>query len=172
MATYPVIEVGDLVTADLLTSMQTQTYVKLSSTGRTSTTTLADDPELVGIPLAIGTWNVRLLIRWTVANATPDLKTQWGFTGTWNNTSRLTIGPGLTNTAAATAVTPIRFADAATNADAAYGGLSGPYATTEEAYDVVVTVAGSLSLKWCQQASDAGATTVNAGSTFEVRRLA
>lgn len=171
MATYPTILVGDLVTADLLTSMLTQTYTKLSSEGRPSTTTLANDGELSGIALAVGTYHVKLVIRWTVANATPDLKTQWGFTGTWNNTSRLTIGPGLTNVAAATAVTPIRFADAATNADAAYGGLSGPYTSTEEAYDVVVTVAGSLSFKWCQQTSDAGSTTVNSGSTFEVRRV-
>jgi hypothetical protein len=170
MTVFPDITIGDLVTADLLDSMLPKTYVKLSSTGRAATTTLADDPELNGIPLAIGSYHVRLVIRWTVANASPDLKTRWGFTGTWNNTSRLTIGPGLTNTAAATAVTPLRFADAATNADAAYGGLSGPYTSTEEAYDVVVTVAGSLSLQWAQFLSDAGATTVNAGTAFEVRR--
>lgn len=171
MATYPTILVGDLVTADLLTSMLPQTYTKASSTARTSTTTLADDPDLAGIALAVGTYHVKLLIRWTAAGATPDLKTRWGFTGTWNNTSRLTIGPGLTNTAAATAVTPTRFADAATNADSAYGGLSGPYATTEEAYDVVVTVAGSMSLQWAQNTSDPAAITVNAGSSFEVRRV-
>lgn len=172
MAVYPNIEVGDLVTADLLTSMLPKTYTKTSDTSRSSVVVVANDDQLVSIPLGVGTWKIRFTGRWVTSAGSINFKTQWTFTGTWTAPNRMTIGPGLTNTAAATAVTPSRFADAAAGSDAGYGGGAGPYSVTEEAFDAVVTVAGNLALAWSQVTTSATAVTLKAGSSFEVKQIA
>src|SRR4051812_23652756 len=92
---YPVIGVGDLVTADLLTSMLPGTVVKLVQTSRNTTTSLAADPDLSSITLGVGSWEVELILQWSQnTTATQKIKTQWGFSGTWNTPVRACLGPG------------------------------------------------------------------------------
>lgn len=175
MAKYPVFYSGQRLTAALLSATQPDRTIKAVATSRQSTTTVTDDPELAGIALAVGTWHIRLLLLWyTDTSATPDIKTRWGFSGTWNTPLRALIGAPSSNTAAPGAITPMLMGAIATNADATYGSASGtvPYVSMEETYTATVTVAGNLSLQWAQRVSDASNSTVAAGSMFEIRQLA
>lgn len=176
MSKYPNWQVGSSVSAVNLASMLPDIYVKAASQSRATTAVVADDAELTGIPLAVGQHWVRFLILfYTDTSATPDFKTQWGFSGTWNNPIRASIGPPSSNTAAAGAVTPMLLGGIAAGTDGSYGSASGTanaYIATEESFNVVVTVAGNLSLKWSQRVSDATNTTVLAGTTCMTRQIA
>lgn len=175
MAKFPNWGVGLDVSAANLAAGIPDIYKKTTGEDRTSTTTLANDAELTGIVLPVGSFWIRLLLFWIdFTSATPDIKTQWAFTGTWNTPTRACIGPAATNTAAPGAITPTQSGGLATNVNAVYGAASGStfYVATEETFDAVVTVTGSLSLQWAQNTSDATITSVKAGSAFMIKQLA
>lgn len=175
MSKYPDWFVGQDVDATTLDLMIPDITKKGSTTDRSSTSTLSNDPDLSGISLGVGSFWVRLLILATCnTSATPDFKTQWAFTGTWNTPVRACIGPGATNTAARTDVTVSNYNGVPVNLSAVYGfpASTGYNIITEECFDVVVTVAGSLSLQWAQNTSDASTTSVKSGSAFVVRQIA
>jgi len=175
MAKYPAWGVGTDVSATNLALCVPDIYTKASALSRVNNT-LSNDPELVSIPLGVGTWHIKLLLFWcTDTSATPDFKTRWVITtGTWNNPLRARFGPGSGNTAAPNAVTPLQCGPTAAGSDAVYGTAAGTtfYNATEESYNVVVTVAGTLSLQWAQNTTDATNTTIQAGTTFELRQIA
>jgi hypothetical protein len=151
------------------------TYTKPSSTSRNTTTTLADDPFLSGIPLLVGTYDIECLIFFTTASSTPKIKTQWAFTGTWASSTRACFGPGDTNTAVPSLATPTTVRGYTTDAqEAVYGAAnSGAYSAVRELVrGVTVTVAGNLSLKWAQSVSNGSNTTVQQGSAFLVTKTA
>lgn len=175
MAKYPLWTVGKDVSAQNLADGIPDIYVKSGPESATSDTTLSNDSELSGIPLGVGTWYICLsLFVSTPASATPDIKTQWAFTGTWNTPLRMCQGPGSTNTAGPETITVSKSGALAVNANSVYGlAATSAYAlAVEKTYAAVVTVAGNLSLQWAQNTSDANATIVQAGSTFEVRQIA
>lgn len=151
------------------------TYTKGSVTSRNTTTTLADDPELAGIPLAVGTYDIELIGFFTLATVnTQKLKTRWGFTGTWNNADRMIIGPGSAQVAAPANATEVNVAGSqASGQDAIYDAVVTVIYTgfREVTRNVIVTVAGNLSLQWAQSVSNAGATNVQAGTAFVVRKI-
>lgn len=174
MARYPQLTAGQRLTAAVLQEMIPDKIVKAAATDRTSTTTLADDPELQGLALAAGTYEIHVMIFAASASATPDIKTTWEFTGTWTTPVRALDGPGTTATGGATANTDWRADGQAANSSAAYSlAATSDYSVIhEEAHDVVVTVAGDFSLQWAQQTSDGTATSVKAGSYISARRVA
>jgi hypothetical protein len=175
LSTYPPLAAGSKITAALLTSMLPNTVVKGTTTDRTNTTTIANDPDLAGIALGVGTWSVEVLIfATTPTTSTQQLKTQWSFTGTWNTPIRACFGPGATNSAARTAVTPSTYNGAGSTTDSVYGfAASTGFNTVMERCDlVVVTVAGTMALSWAQNVSSANATSVKSGSSIRVRQLA
>ena len=94
MARFPVAYVGQPITADFWNSSRTVWYVKGTATVIASDNTLNDDPELVGIPLAIGTYYVRgrYFTQLGTAN-TPgvDIRIAWTFSGTASG-ARMTMG--------------------------------------------------------------------------------
>jgi hypothetical protein len=160
---------------DLIEARMPRFTLKTGSTSRNTTTTLANDPDLAGIALEVGTYDIECLIFFTTAATTPKLKTQWGFTGTWNSSTRLCHGPGNTNVGTADVVTPSTFRGYTTDAqEAVYGAAaSGAYAAVlETVRGLVVTVAGNLSLKWAQSVSSASATVIQPGSGFKVIKIA
>lgn len=175
MAQYPDIDASDELSVELLRSMLPQIYVKgtLSTKG---SNTYSSDSELSGIALPVGTFLVKLHLYATCgASATPDIKTTWTFTGTWNNPLRGCFGPGAANTAAPSAATPIKMTAQSANSDSIYGmAASAAYTyVTETSYNVTVTVAGNLALAWAQNTTDAvNVTTVQAGSAFHITQLA
>lgn len=173
MAQYPDWEVGDIVTADLLDAMVPKLYSKGSGTSRTSTTTVADDPDLAGIPLSVGVWEIELFLFATNATAANNIKTQWGFTGTYGTPVRFCLGPGRSNTVATDISATSSYRAYGTTSDSTYGlGNSGQFSSIyERVHFANVTVAGTLSLKWAQDVSSANATTVQPGTIFRVRQV-
>jgi hypothetical protein len=170
---------GDIIYAadiNAILAVQPVAYAKASSTARNTTTTYAADPELTGIPLAVGSYEIELILFWTqTTTATQKVKTRWIFSGTWNNTVRAVIGAGSNNTAAPGNVAESQIsAYRADDQDAVYcqaaGGTFG--IVREISRNVVVTVAGDLSLHWAQSASSGNNTTVHAGTVFQVRKTA
>lgn len=174
MSRYPAWSGSTEFTVENLQAMIDDVYVKGNTTDRTNNT-LADDPDLQGIPLGIGTWWVRLMAFWTAnTSTTPKLRTRWTFTGTWNNPIRCCIGPGSANTAVRTDVTAVNFHGQSAGSDQVYNvsASTGFTVLTEESYNVVVTVAGNLALNWAQQTTNAGIISVKAGSAFCVKQIA
>lgn len=170
---------GDVIYAadinDIVTRLPV-TYVKTGPTARNTTTTLADDPELSGIALAVGNYEIELVLYYTVASTTPKLKFRWGFTGTANGTGalRASIGPGSDNTSAPDLATSMSSrglqttGQDSTNNSSTSASFS---AVREIATNFQVTVAGNLSLQWAQSVSNASDVTVQGSSFFRIRRL-
>lgn len=173
--------IGQRLTADLMTEflgLSPQVYTKASTTDRNSGgtgTTYTIDPELQGIPLEIGTYDVLLIAFFTLATTnTQKIKTQWRFTGTWNTPIRHCIGPGSANVAGPSAITDVTMQGyVADSGDATYdliaGGTFGCF--QEQAFNVTVTVAGTMGLYWAQSAASANNTSLKAGTAFRVRKL-
>jgi hypothetical protein len=170
---------GQRLTADLLNAniadWMPATYVKPAFTSRASTTTYADDPDLQGIALAVGTYEIELMLFYAVySGTTQKIKTQWGFTGTWNNPDRGTLGPGAGNIASSDDAASVNARAYAANVDNIYNQLNAVNfgVGRELSRNVQVTVAGNLSLKWAQQTSSANVTRVEAGTCFNIRKIA
>lgn len=172
---YPAFYSGQRLTALLLDAMQWDKTVKTLATPKTNNT-LANDPELSGVALGVGQWDIRMLIfASTSGSNVPDIKTQWSFTGTWNSPLRMVQGPGITNVGGSDALTPIKFRATATNADSPYGLADSTAYTAIQEYcsTAVVTVAGNLALNWAQNTTTGGTpTNVQPGSYIEVRQIA
>ena len=175
MSKYPAYYAGLRLTAAILAAGQWDKTVKQALSNKVNNT-LANDSELAGFALGVGTWEVHMMLfAYNSGSATPDIKTQWAFSGTWNTPLRACVGPGGTNTGNSDTITPAKMRAEATNSNSSYGlGLSGSYTEIHERCStVIVTVAGSLSLQWAQVTTDAvNATTVAAGSYVEYRQIA
>lgn len=175
MAKYPDWTVGTDVSAANLALGIPDYYVKAASSTKANNT-FADDTELAGIALGVGTFHVRLfLFAHCTGSATPDIKTQWTFSGTWNNPLRMCIGPSSTNTGGRDALTPMKMSaePAATSVSYGLAASSGFTCITEESMDVTVTVAGNLALQWAQVTTDAvNVTTVQSRSAFIIKQRA
>ncbi len=170
---------GQRLTADLLNAnvidFFPSTYGKAAATARTSTTILADDPELSSIPLSVGTWEIELRGFFTLTTTnTQAIKTRWAFTGTAADAIRNLSGLGSANQLEADVATTVNFRGRPWQSqDAVYRKLEGSaYGSFREIVsEFVVSVAGNLSLQWAQNASSANATTMMPASAFMVRKV-
>jgi hypothetical protein len=174
---------GQRLTADLLNAnindYMPSTTAKAVATARLSTVTLADDAELAGIPLGVGTWEIEFIGLWTqTTTATQKIKTRWAFTGTWNGSAgfRAALGAGDTQSAVAVPnnLTEVNARGYTLDTqDAVYHVINTTsYSTIREiSRNVVVTVAGNMSIQWAQNTSVANNTTLQAGSSVTVRKL-
>lgn len=171
---------GQRLTADLLNSnviaFMPSTYAKAADTARNTTTTYADDPDLSGIPLSTGSWEVELVGNFYLTTTTAQsIKLRWGFTGTWNGASTIrdVLGPGADNTTNAIQATSVAARGQTLTGDQTYGApASAAYAGFREiCRTVVVTVAGNLSLQWAQNSSSGNNTTVAQATHFNIRKI-
>jgi len=167
---------GQRLTADLLNTnvadFMPSTFVKAADQSRNTSITLADDAELAGIPLSVGTWEIELVLFYTVASTTPLLKTAWAFSGTWGTSAlRAVVGPN--GIVAPSVATPANMQAAPLTTAAVYNSsTAGSYSSVREiARNVVVTVAGNLSLQWAQSVSNASNVTVRAATSFGTRKI-
>lgn len=174
MSKFPVYQAGQRLTATLLSQAVEDVTVKTTAEIRTSTSTFANDAELAGVTLGVGSWRVEFQIFGTGGAAAVPIKTQWAFTGTWNNPLRMIDGPLAAN-ATAPAAGPLRRIDPITaSADSVYGMTTAGgayYRWTEYCKLVTVTVAGTIALKWAPNASNANSGGVMAGSSLTVRQI-
>lgn len=171
------LQAGGIIFASDINNIAGVTYTKANVTARASTTTLANDLDLTAIALGVGTYDIELVLFYTVASTTPKLKTRWAFTGTWATTLRACFGPGNVTTPAnapdLSAETAI-IAHTTDTQDSLYNSTtSGNFSAVRElARGIVVTGAGNLSLQWAQSTSNASAVSVQAGSSFSIRQTA
>lgn len=171
MSTFPVYYSGLRLTAALLTAGQIDKIVKTTVTGKTNNT-LANDPELAGVDLGVGQWDIRMLIFASNTVTTGNLRTQWSFTGSWNNPLRYCLGPVTATGPSNITETKMSAHSANANSDYDLGATTAYTGVQEMSSTAVVTVAGTLALNWAQAVTNATATNVQAGSFIEVRQIA
>lgn len=174
MSKYPALAVGMRITADLLSLMQSDVTVKNVSQDRVSTTTLADDAELFGIALDVGTYEVQADLMLMGGAGGIAVKTRWSFTGTWNTPVRQCTGPSPSNTAAPNTTMSMQSAGYAANSDCVYGlSTSAAWSCARElSRQVIVTAAGNLAINWAPNVSSASSGGLRAGSCVKIRKIA
>lgn len=168
MSQYPVIEVGDLWTADLANSMMPNHIIKSVNQSITSSTTYQVDSELVTPTLAVGLHEIYLYL---VVTSQTAVKVKWTNTGTMSN-NRKTHGPGsVTGTAEDNST--IHWQMSGFGTDVVYGFRSaGSQYHIEEFATISVSVAGAITVNWGQNASNANATTIVATSYWKCKQIA
>jgi hypothetical protein len=170
VATYPVIYAGQTITADLLTSMLTDVTVKASTESVTASTTLQNDDELFTSVAASATYDVRVYLLHSSGTA-GDIKVGWtaptGSVLTWG------VQGAHTGSTSSSQVADVNMQTRTIGETASFGGGSST-GTTAVIYGSLTTstTAGTLQLQWAQDASNATATQVRAGSALIVRRTA
>jgi hypothetical protein len=173
MATYPVWEVGDLVTADGLTAMQPDFTYKSTATSRTNNT-MTDDPDLVTPTLAANaSYFVEFGIRYASAGLATGFRTAWTMPAGVTTANRDVVGIGSTQTDSDNA--------GARSGVHAYTSTIITYGTRNnntlqiKAYETSTVfmgaTAGTIALSWAQVTTGATATTVAAGSWVRVTRI-
>lgn len=169
---YPQIAAGDELTADLLMSMLPRIISKSVDEGRDTTTTLANDSELLMTLEANATYFVEFYLNCAALDAA-KIKTAWsvpaGATG-----SRNVLGPGSTANQASMDNVSMRAGTHTFTTSVTYGtrnsAVNGFY--VQETAVVVTSSSGTCALQWAQDASNATDTTIYARSLMRVTRIA
>lgn len=170
---YPTLYAGQRITAALLSSMQSIDAYKSNNTDRTSTTTLADDPDLTTQLAANAVYRVIFRLHYAATNI-GRFKTAWT-TPTGASGSRTAVGPDqgviLSGTSSGgqgrygvhnfTTACTYGTRDSSTNLCSA----------VEEAI-VFTSSSGTLAIQWAQATSDTSITRLGQGSSMHVLRLA
>lgn len=169
---FPEILAGEEILADDLALMVPTYVVKTSTTSRSSTVVQSADPELDGIPLAVGMYEIKVrYIATGVGSASAGgLATSWTCTGTATG-NRNATGPGFTSTNSGAAET-LRTNSASMGLGSQYYYLAATSTSIVEEGIVTVTVAGDFSVDWGQAASHATSTNLLPGSYVKITRLA
>ncbi|MEU3851713.1 hypothetical protein [Streptomyces sp. NPDC029554] len=173
MSRYPSIYAGQRITGTLLQSMLPNIIQKLASTDRSSTTTLADDPDLTTTLEANARYLVEMEIWYAASTGSSGLRTAWTVpSGVTGNRSAL----GMASTVSDTTPAGIgRWGVHAYSTTVFYGDRqsSTNLALAKEVSMVTTgSSAGTLALQWAQDTSSADACRVGAGSVMRVTRLA
>lgn len=171
MPTYPVFYSGQRLTALLLTDSLPNYVVKPGTTSRTSTTAQTADPDLAGIALEVGTYEVKVrYIATGVGSASAGgLATSWGFTGT-ASAVRGSTGPGFSSTNSGAAEN-LRTNGASMGLTTQFYFVATTSTTIFEEGIVTVSVAGDFSVNWAQAASNATSTSLLSGSYVKYKRI-
>jgi hypothetical protein len=144
--------------------------VKTNTDSITSNAVHANDSQLNGMALAVGTWHIDVNMV-VFGDAAADIATNWAFTGTYTGT-KLVQGPGTANTANINAVTPLRLNGNNLGTAITYGTTGSSTYYVRETSVVTVTVAGNFSITRAQGASSLNAAGTSPGSFVICRRIA
>lgn len=172
MPVYPNMLAGLKLTADLFTAYQDDFVFKQVTTTRASTTTLADDPELQYPLEANAVYRIDLLLH-VASNTAAAIKTQWTYpTGASGLKEGWGLDDGVTGNANAGGTprmgvhqlnTVINYGDRNNSAGLQHLVFEGGIITT--------LAAGTFTLQWAQQVSNATGSLVAIGSYMKIRRL-
>lgn len=144
--------------------------IKTATENVSSSTTLQDDDHL-SFTLEPGTWMLDAVLFTNSASDTPDIKVSLSFSGTETYTTYGVIAPTVGSTSLSN--TSMKVASTETMGSAIpFGVISGGSATNLLRGAVVVTVAGTLTLKWAQDTSSATSTALVRGSWLRAERVA
>jgi hypothetical protein len=173
MVNYPNWAAGDPITADWLNLTQGDWIVKAADTTRTSTTTLADDPDLTTTLDASAVYFVEFKLRVACVNA-EDFATDWtapsgasGLREAWGPSETVTTdADGDSNL--------VRLGVHGFTTDVVYGGVRNSAANQfpiMERAIITTTDSGTLALRWAQGTSGGTGTKLAAGSSLYVKRI-
>jgi len=169
---YPEIRAGQRITGQMLTGMQFEEVVKQAATIRSSDPNLTADPDLRFELEGNATYHVEFWIQYST-DSTADFKTDWqvptGATGLKRRAGGK-VGTDATNdgewTDMAWAVhgfgTTVRYGDR----------LLSSQVFAVETGIIITADAGTLALRWAQNASSGGDTEVSAFSYARLKRVA
>jgi hypothetical protein len=178
MSQYPPIPPGRILTSGLMMSMLPDIITKDSNEDRPSTTTLANDSDLITTLEANARYHVTFYIHFAAID-TAQFKTAWtvpsGATG-----GRSALGAAYELASSGTAT--VQAADGGYHRSGVHGftttvrygsraNAGNQCLALEESY-ITTASAGTLALQWAQAVSSATATRVGAGSSLIVRRIA
>lgn len=146
------------------------TAFKAATTARSSTTTLADDPNLTAAITAAGTYIIEVWMSYgTAAPGSQGLKVQLNFTGTTTYSS--TTYYGVNNIA-----TTMFYANSGTPLGTPLTLVgAGQGSVTEWVYLTglaTVSTSGTFSVQWAQVNSSGNSTSVGQGSYMKLRKIA
>lgn len=173
MAQYPDIDASDELTVELLRSMLPNYIFKDNAETRASTTTVADDSDLI-VPVEA---SARYIIRFTLhaaATTTADIKTAWSApSGAAGN--KHVLGPGSTAADGNADNISARLGVHGMTTEITYSGVRNSAALQfliiEEAMVIIGGTAGNVAFRWAQATSNATGSVV-AASWAEYRRVA
>lgn len=175
MPVYPVSYAGQRLTSVLWRAGQEDTYNKDASETARASAVIAADAELTGIPLeATAEYEVFVGLNLTGGSGGISMKTQWTYTGTWNDPIRRVDGPTSANTVVPSGTLLLQHATYRAGTSCTYGlSTSGSFTTVyEECKKVVTTTAGTMSLGWAPSTGGATSGGVMIDSWVTVRRIA
>lgn len=170
---YPDIEVGDIVSADLLDSMLPIIASKTTSTTRTSTTTVADDPDLVLPVVANASYIIEFYIRYGAITA-GGFKTAWTVPSGVTTSSKDVHGPGSSAADTNADNISVRMGNHSYANQVSYGTRNNNASVLHaHEYAIVTTgaTAGNVTLQWAQTTSSGTGTIVYAGSFAKAVRV-
>ncbi|MFD5057438.1 hypothetical protein [Streptomyces sp. NPDC058394] len=174
MSQYPAIPAGQRITAALLASMLPLDAYKTAPTLRTSTTTFADDPDLVLALEAGATYWVEMWIKYAAVTA-EQFKTTWTVpVGATGGRSRIGVSATVNDTSSGGPQGDGAFGHHNFSTSLTYGtrNSASNLSVAYEQGSVVTTTAGNIALAWAQGASGATGTLVGSGSYMRARRIA
>lgn len=168
---YPTPLAGQRITATLLRSMQPQTVRKTSDENRQATTTFADDAHLTFAVEANAVYEMDGWIKY-FADPTPDIKIQFstpsGTLGEW-----AWLMPGSGTAATGTVGYSIRTeTNDVGSSRTGYGTSDSTMFTPISGLWRIGATAGSITLQWAQNTSNATATTLYTDSWLRFQRIA
>ena len=174
MAQYPVVGGGTPVDDQFLSDMIDNYVIKAADATPRVNSTLAADPDLTFPVVANALYEVTFNIRWAGLQAA-GLRTDWTVpAGTTGN--RECMGPGSANAVQADAnTTELRWAVHGYGTACLYtnprNSVSLQTMTIEHALLAVGATAGSCTLRWAQNVTNATGSLVNANSFVKYRRI-
>ncbi len=136
----------------------------------TSSTAMQDDDDFVGIALEAGKYYWITAILHASGAAAGDVKVGWTTTATISDTGRSCIGPS-TGTADVTASAVMRCSNHAYTTAIAYGIDGAASTCIMEHLRFYCDVAGTLTMQWAQNTSNATGTTLSAASYLTIEEL-
>jgi hypothetical protein len=165
---FPDIEVGDLVTADLLDSMLPRTVIKTVDESVNTSIVNQDDNELALDVLANASYLFTGFVRFSAVSTTPDLRANFSVP---SGATFRRQGIGQPNAATAVAGTvDTGVLDTTTNDGR--GALTSDLGLWYSGYLITSSTAGVFRFVWSQVTSSADNVTVKAGSWMRLERVA
>lgn len=141
---------------------------KTAATTRNATTTLTADPHLTIPSIPVGTYALDAYLPY-------DSSTTADFAIGWNLPAGATIsytGSGIAGTSSAANAASMNQVESTSTTGPNSGGVGvGSGAVARPLGSLVVTTAGTLTLKWAQNTSDATDTTLHAGAWLRLTKL-
>ena len=170
--TYPNILGLQSISATVLDSMLPLFEIKSGSTTRASTTTLADDPDLVLSLPAASTWEVEIWVQYAGLD-TANIQTAWDAPSDATGL-RQVLGPASNAVNTNADQISMRAGVHGFSTSVTYGCARN--STNQQGFFerglVTMNSAGNIALQWAQATSNATATQVDGGSIIRAWRLA